>query len=84
MGKRRRDVNSTPLVLSPSRNYYLGAVADMNGDGLPDLVLSDGSLISILYNQGSRGFGTPLPSGRIPASSTFLPVKASTRSRWWT
>ena len=27
--------NSTPLVLSPSRNYYLGAVADMNGEGFP-------------------------------------------------
>ena len=24
---------ATPLVLSPRRNYYLGAVADMNGDG---------------------------------------------------
>ncbi len=47
---------SSPLVLSLNRNYYLGAVADMNGDGRPDLVLSDGSLVSIIYNQGSRSF----------------------------
>jgi hypothetical protein len=47
--------SAAPQVLSLSRNDYLAAVADMNGDGLPDLVLSDGSLITILYNQGSAG-----------------------------
>ena len=49
--------SATPQVVTLSRNDYLGAVTDINGDGLPDLVLSDGSLITILYNQG--GAGTP-------------------------
>jgi len=48
--------NPTPLVRTLDRNYYLGAVADMNGDKLPDLVLSDGSLVGILYNVGGRSF----------------------------
>ncbi|MGA1984063.1 MAG: FG-GAP-like repeat-containing protein [Acidobacteriaceae bacterium] len=60
--------NQTPLVLDLSRNYYLGQVADMNGDGLPDLVLSDGSLVSIIYNQGSRSFGTVNPNTGLYAS----------------
>ena len=50
--------NSTPTVLTLNRNYYLGAVADMNGDGLPDIVLSDGSLVGILYNVSGRNFLT--------------------------
>jgi hypothetical protein len=48
--------NSTPFIMQLSRNYYLAAVADMNGDTLPDLVLSDGYLVSILYNQTGRSF----------------------------
>ncbi len=39
-----------------SRNFYLAAVMDMNGDTLPDIVLSDGILVSILYNQGGGIF----------------------------
>jgi hypothetical protein len=61
-----------PQVLKLTRNYSLGAVADMNGDGFPDLVLSDGSLISILYNEGGRNFGTPLASGLYPGEQHFV------------
>ena len=50
--------SKTPFTLSLTRNYYLAAVADMNGDTLPDIALSDGYMVSILYNQG--GLGTPL------------------------
>ena len=45
-----------PQIVNLSRDYYLGTVADMNGDGQPDIVLSDGLLVGILYNQGSRTF----------------------------
>ncbi len=44
--------SQTPFILQLSRNYYLAAVGDMNGDGYPDLVLSDGYVVGILYNQG--------------------------------
>ena len=63
---------ASPQVLPLSRNYDLGAVADMNGDGFPDLVLSDGSMISILYNEGGRSFGTPLASGLYPGEQHFV------------
>ena len=49
--------SQSPQVIALSRNYSLAAVADMNADGLPDIVLSDGSLVSVLYGQGGRKFG---------------------------
>ena len=45
--------SKSPFTPSLSRNYYLAAVADMNGDTLPDIVLSDGYIVSILYNLGA-------------------------------
>ncbi len=47
-----------PTIDVLDRNYYLAQAVDMNGDSLPDLVLSDGYLVSILYNQGNRTFDT--------------------------
>ena len=41
----------TPLAIQLSRNYYLAAVGDMNAEGMNDIVLSDGYLLSILFNQ---------------------------------
>ncbi len=46
-----------PAITTLSRNYYLANATDLNGDGLPDLILSDGYLAAILYNLGSRTFG---------------------------
>jgi hypothetical protein len=46
-----------PEVVPLGRGYSTAAVADLDGDGLPDVVLSDGSVVSVLYGQGKRGFG---------------------------
>jgi Bacterial Ig-like domain (group 3)/FG-GAP-like repeat len=52
------DTFQPPQITPLSRNYYLAAIADMNSDGRPDLILSDGYLVSILYNQGNHTFGS--------------------------
>ncbi len=46
-----------PVRLTPSRNYYQIAVADLNGDGTPDLVLSDGYVLSVQLGKGDGSFG---------------------------
>ena len=48
--------NQTPSKIQLSRNVYMAAVIDMNGDTLPDIVLSDGYVVGILYNQGGGIF----------------------------
>jgi hypothetical protein len=64
---------TAPTTLSLSRNYYLGVAADMNSDGKPDLVLSDGALVSVLYNHGNRSFGTIVPTtGLYTSEQHFL------------
>jgi hypothetical protein len=46
-----------PVVTSPSRNFYQLAVADVNGDGRPDLIMSDGYVVSVQNNLRGRVFG---------------------------
>ena len=48
---------STPVVMRPSRNFYQLDAADVNGDGRPDLVMSDGYVVSVQNNLGGRIFG---------------------------
>jgi hypothetical protein len=47
---------AAPVVMTPSRNFYQVVVADVNGDGRPDLVMSDGYLVSLQNNLGGRAF----------------------------
>ncbi len=49
---------AAPVVLTPSRNFYEVAAVDVNGDGRPDLVMSDGYVVSVQTNLGGRTFGT--------------------------
>ena len=51
----KRPVN--PVRLAPSRNFYQVAVGDLNGDGIPDLILSDGYIVSVQLGVGDGAFG---------------------------
>jgi hypothetical protein len=46
-----------PVLLWLSRGYSQMASADVNGDGKPDLVFSDGNIIAVIHNNGNRSFG---------------------------
>jgi hypothetical protein len=46
-----------PVILRYSRDYGQIAIADMNNDGKPDLVLADGNILSVIHNNGGRSFG---------------------------
>lgn len=48
---------STPVVMTPSRNFYQLAAIDLDGDGRPNLVMSDGYVVSVQSNLGGRAFG---------------------------
>ena len=47
-----------PIRLTTSRNLYQAAVADVNLDGIPDLILSDGYVLSVQLGKGDGTFGT--------------------------
>lgn len=47
---------AAPILLTPSRNYNQLAAIDLDGDGLLDLVMSDGYLLNVQHNLGSRSF----------------------------
>jgi hypothetical protein len=49
---------AAPVVMTPSRNFYQLVAVDLNGDGRPDLVMSDGYVVSVQNNLGGRAFGT--------------------------
>jgi len=48
---------AAPVAMTPSRNFYQLAAVDLNGDGRPDLVMSDGYVVSVQNNLGGRAFG---------------------------
>jgi hypothetical protein len=51
----------TPMVFTLQHPYTSLQVADVNRDGKPDLVLSDGSALGVLMNSGNGAFGAEEP-----------------------
>jgi hypothetical protein len=48
----------TPVLVPVSHRYSLISVADLNGDGKPDLAMTDGGSVAILMNLGNRKFAS--------------------------
>ncbi len=46
-----------PVRFTPSRNFYQAMLADVNSDGVPDLILSDGYVLSVQLGKGDGSFG---------------------------
>ena len=46
-----------PVRIQLSRNYYQVSVFDLNNDGIPDLILSDGYIVSYQLGLGDGTFG---------------------------
>ncbi len=61
-----------PLRLTVGTDPVSGAIADLNGDGVPDLAIADYSSdnISVFLGDGSGGFGPKrdFPTGGVPRS----------------
>ena len=70
---------TTPIVITPSRNYTQIAAADMQNDGLPDLILTDGYLVSILPNLGPRSYasGTSNPEQHLLAGAGITSISTA-------
>ncbi len=47
-----------PVTIPVSHAYTQIIEADVNGDNKPDLVMTDGSIISVMLNEGSRTFNS--------------------------
>jgi hypothetical protein len=70
---------TTPVVIIPWRNYTQIAAADMQNDGLPDIILSDGYLVAILRNLGSRSYtsGTSNPEQHLLAGAGITSISTA-------
>ena len=62
-----------PPVMTPegSIGAYTMAVGDFNGDGNPDLAVSDGTQIYVMLGNGDGSFGSPAAYG-APSQVTFV------------
>ena len=62
---------TAPIAITPTRNFTQLIAADTQNDGLPDLILSDGYLVAILRNLGTRVFS---PEQHLLAGSSITSI----------
>jgi hypothetical protein len=69
---------AAPVTTNLNFNPNYVTAADVNGDGLPDLILSgaNATVVNVLLNQGNASFGTPIPSSLGSASLSSPTVVA--------
>jgi RHS repeat-associated protein len=67
---RPRIVGELPLFSTPTAAL---AFADMNGDGLADIVRVDGALSGYIPRIAADGFGTPISWNQVPAVPASAP-----------
>lgn len=62
----------SPVFFATSHRFSWVTVADVNADGMPDLVLTDGAAIAVMLNLGNRTFGAE--TDYIAGRSVSVPV----------
>lgn len=70
------------ISVSTDRGYF--DLMDLNGDGLPDLVMKDGIRLMVAFNQGDQ-FMTPVPWGSatpVHVALTDLKVYNASKNAW--
>lgn len=63
---------AAPVFLPTTRTFFQVAVADMDNDGKPDLVLADNNGLAVIHNTGGRSFGPEIHY--LPGTSGFFTV----------
>ncbi len=74
----------SPIVVSGTTNEtqvsLKSAIADVNGDGFNDIVLSGAGLVDVLVNNGLGGFGSPAAGSPTPDVGSATSAALSTGS----
>ena len=66
---------ASPAFIAVSHRYSWITVADLNGDGKPDLVMTDGAGIAVMMNLGSRKFDAEVDY--VAGRSVSVPVNVA-------